>query len=86
MPALQTKADLFQPIAKAQDVSHLALAGPAAFNAPSPVHDLQALLEAAYMPEPEVEKWPSSRRLLFLGGAVVSSWSVLLFGLKTLFG
>ena len=86
MPALQIKADVEASLSPVHRVPRPVLAGSAAVAVPSPVQDLQRLVELAYMPEPQVEKWSPTRRLLFLGGAVFSSWGVVLVGLRVFLG
>jgi hypothetical protein len=41
---------------------------------PSPAHDLQASLEAAFGAEPYVQKWSPAARLAILGAVAAGPW------------
>ena len=68
------------PMRRAQIVT---LAGDGAIPASSPVHHLQNMLETAFAPEPQVNKWPGAVRMLILGVGIVGPWASI-FGIAKL--
>ena len=70
--------DLHQPVAIAKDNAD---------GSVCPAMALQHFVEQAYSasyPEPHVTKWPAPVRLFILSGLCVTTWSLIIIGVRTL--
>ena len=76
MPTPKRKSEgAFEAVLPGRRLSGIGLAVEGATPVSSTVHHFHAVLETAFAPEPEIEKWSGAVRVLILGAAIVGPWA-----------